>query len=114
MSGHLVQIYTSGYSLARSQKLQQLLTITRKKRAICPQNSPVFWHQNDLSLRELTVGVNDINEQGLDELFEYNSNVHQYNIRAAIKNNMHVTRQQHRSFSYLGTSPCMEPPLNYT
>ena len=48
--------------------------------------------------------INGTNEQGSAQLFEYNSNVHQYNTRTACKNSLHVTRQHHRSFSYLGAS----------
>ncbi len=48
--------------------------------------------------------LNDNASQGLDNLFEYNRNIHSHNTRSATDNNLHIAPNHTKSFSYLGAT----------
>jgi hypothetical protein len=46
--------------------------------------------------------VNGLNEQGLEQLFKLNRNVHNHNTRSANNNNLYEAKRHVKSFSHLG------------
>jgi hypothetical protein len=48
--------------------------------------------------------INGMCSQGLDEIFEYANNIHSHSTRAAQSNNLYISQQHKRCFSYLGAT----------